>query len=147
MSKSTRTKAAGTRPLRYHLCINANTSGFELDHHNVFFATDYERVFTTIFQSSPSVRTHGLCLCPDRVNGKLSTEGKERLLPLKTRRQMVITVHGPIQARATTQERFGYPSRRFKTRLRREDVTCPDNWHQRFPGGAPLRCSVPWDVF
>ena len=30
-------------------CINATTSGFELDHHNVFFATDYEREYSSSY--------------------------------------------------------------------------------------------------
>ena len=82
--KSTRTRKRQERGLSaITWCINANTSGFELDHHNVFFATDYEREFTTIFKSRSVCNEPTVYVCAqDRVNGKLSTEGKERLLLL-----------------------------------------------------------------
>ena len=140
--KSTRTRKRQERGLSaITWCINANTSGFELDHHNVFFATDYESEFTTIFKSRSVCNEPTVYVCAqDRVNGKLSTEGKERLL-------LLINAPADGDHGAWTRSKLDQHRKNALDVLSRGGLnlafseadcvtTCPDNWHQRFPGSG-----------
>ncbi len=122
-------------------CINATTSGFELDHHNVFFATDYEREFTTIFESRSICNEPTVYVCAqDRVNGSLAATGKERLL-------LLINAPADGDHGTWTGSKLEEQRRNALSVLARGGLnlnffeeecvtTCPDNWHQRFPGSG-----------
>ena len=64
-------------------CIRAPTSGFELSHHNVFFAEDYEAEFRAIFnrREIPEAPTVYLC-AQDRGIGTVEPGAPERMLLL-----------------------------------------------------------------
>jgi 1-hydroxycarotenoid 3,4-desaturase len=63
-------------------CIKGSSSGFDLDHHNVFFESDYPSEFNTIFEERnvPAKPTVYLCAQDRGPNGSLN--GSERLLML-----------------------------------------------------------------
>ena len=63
-------------------CIKGSSSGFELDHHNVFFESNYPSEFNTIFKDRgvPEKPTVYLCAQDRGPNGSLN--GSERLLML-----------------------------------------------------------------
>ena len=63
-------------------CIKGSSSGFGLDHHNVFFESDYPSEFNTLFEKRnvPSKPTVYLCAQDRGPNGSLN--GSERLLML-----------------------------------------------------------------
>ena len=63
-------------------CIKGSSSGFELDHHNVFFEADYPSEFNTIFEERnvPTKPTVYLCAQDRGPNGSLN--GSERMLML-----------------------------------------------------------------
>lgn len=78
-----------TAPLKRSLsavtwCTAARTSGFELAHHNVFFAGDYHAEFEAIFKSRSIAGTPTVYLCAqDRGEGSDHPAGApERLLAL-----------------------------------------------------------------
>ena len=140
--KSTRKRGREERGLSaITWCINANTSGFELDHHNVFFAADYEREFTSIFKSRSVCNEPTVYVCAqDRVNGELSTEGKERLL-------LLINAPADGDHCAWTHSQLEQQRQNALNVLTRGGLsldfseeecvtTCPDQWHQRFPGSG-----------
>ena len=140
--KSTRIRERQARGLSaITWCINATTSGFELDHHNVFFASDYEREFTTIFKSRSVCNEPTVYVCAqDRVNNMHITDGKERLL-------LLINAPADGDHGAWTRPKLEQQRRSALSVLTRcglnldfaeEDcvTTSPDNWHQRFPGSG-----------
>lgn len=122
-------------------CVNANTSGFELDHHNVFFAADYEKEFTSIFGSRSICHEPTVYVCAqDRVNGKLTTGAKERLL-------LLINAPADGDDSAWTSAKLREQQQKALSVLARGGLnlsftqeecvtTCPDDWHQRFPGSG-----------
>ncbi|MBU3671912.1 MAG: phytoene desaturase [Sinobacteraceae bacterium] len=67
-------------------CLHARTSGFELQHHNVFFAADYPREFSAIFADRRITAEPTVYLCAqDRSDSKEVTadpQGRERMLLL-----------------------------------------------------------------
>lgn len=64
-------------------CVNAPTSGFDLDHHNVFFAEDYAAEFDSIFRRRAIVETPTVYLCAqDRGHGRPDPGQAERMLIL-----------------------------------------------------------------
>ncbi|WP_408586163.1 phytoene desaturase family protein, partial [Novosphingobium sp.] len=65
-------------------CLAARTAGFDLAHHNVFFAEDYEAEFRAIFRDRRITRTPTVYLCAqDRGEGSDHPAGApERLLAL-----------------------------------------------------------------
>ena len=65
-------------------CLHARTSGFALDHHNVFFAEDYAAEFDSIFRKRSITQTPTVYLCAqDRGAGSVHVDGEpERLLAL-----------------------------------------------------------------
>lgn len=80
---------AATAPLKRSLsavtwCIAANTSGFELAHHNVFFAANYGAEFQAIFNERRITGTPTVYLCAqDRGEGSNHPSGTpERILAL-----------------------------------------------------------------
>jgi 1-hydroxycarotenoid 3,4-desaturase len=63
--------------------INAATSGFNLDQHNVFFTNNYREEFHDVFERNRIPRTGTVYVCAqDRPSSKLNSEVKERLLLL-----------------------------------------------------------------
>lgn len=63
-------------------CVVAETTGFELDYHNVFFADNYRREFDDIFDKQRICERPTVYVCAqDRLDGKTPT-GPERLLIL-----------------------------------------------------------------
>ena len=65
-------------------CLSARTSGFDLAHHNVFFAADYAEEFRAIFQDRRITQTPTVYLCAqNRGEGSDHPSGTpERLLAL-----------------------------------------------------------------
>ncbi len=63
--------------------VNARAAGFNLDHHNVFFAEDYAREFRTIFRDRGITDAPTVYLCAqDRGPGRSGPKGAERMLLL-----------------------------------------------------------------
>ncbi|WP_353229965.1 1-hydroxycarotenoid 3,4-desaturase CrtD [Novosphingobium sp.] len=65
-------------------CLSARTSGFDLAHHNVFFAEDYRREFDTVFRQRGITDAPTVYLCAqDRGEaGSAQSGSPERLLAL-----------------------------------------------------------------
>lgn len=65
-------------------CVHAPTDGFTLDHHNVFFAEDYQAEFETIFRRRSIVQAPTVYICAqDRGGADRPAPGaRERLLLL-----------------------------------------------------------------
>jgi len=121
-------------------CIKGSSSGFGLDHHNVFFESDYPSEFNTIFEERnvPSKPTVYLCAQDRGPNGSLN--GSERLLML---------VNAPADGDkqtwaqddvARTRDNALAVLDRCGLNLSFEDKNCvsttPADWHGRFPGSG-----------
>ena len=122
-------------------CMRANTSGLDLDHHNVFFAADYEKEFSNIFEQRGICAEPTVYVCAqDRVNGECKSPEGERLLLL-------------INAPPDGDHKAWTPGKLLEQRDRALDVikrgrvniefeeencltTCPDDWHRRFPASG-----------
>ena len=122
-------------------CMRADTSGIDLDHHNVFFAADYEKEFSSIFEQRGVCSEPTVYVCAqDRVNGECKSPNGERLLLL-------------INAPADGDHKAWTPTKLLEQRDRALDVikrggvninfdeenclaTCPDDWHRRFPASG-----------
>jgi 1-hydroxycarotenoid 3,4-desaturase len=62
--------------------MNCPTSGFELSHHNVFFAEEYPTEFTAIFEHGHVCASPTVYLCAQDRSEDVAPNGKERLLLL-----------------------------------------------------------------
>ena len=63
-------------------CLNAPTSGFDLDYHNVFFAEDYRAEFDAIFSRRTICAAPTVYICAEDRAGPEAPQGAERLLLL-----------------------------------------------------------------
>jgi len=121
-------------------CIKGSSSGFGLDHHNVFFESDYPSEFNTLFEKRnvPSKPTVYLCAQDRGPNGSLN--GSERLLML---------VNAPADGDrqswseddvARTRDNALAVLERCGLDLSFRDSNCvsttPNDWHGRFPGSG-----------
>ena len=121
-------------------CIKGSSSGFGLDHHNVFFEPDYPSEFNTLFEKRnvPSKPTVYLCAQDRGPNGSLN--GSERLLML---------VNAPADGDrqswseddvARTRDNALAVLERCGLNLGFRDSDCvsttPNDWHGRFPGSG-----------
>jgi 1-hydroxycarotenoid 3,4-desaturase len=121
-------------------CIKGSSSGFELDHHNVFFESDYPSEFNTIFEKRnvPTKPTVYLCAQDRGPNGSLN--GAERMLML---------VNAPADGDrqvwaeddvARTRDNALAVLDRCGLSLSFGDSDCvsttPTDWHGRFPGSG-----------
>ena len=121
-------------------CIKGSSSGFSLDHHNVFFEADYPSEFNTIFEERnvPSKPTVYLCAQDRGPSGSLN--GSERLLML---------VNAPADGDrqswseddvARTRDNALAVLDRCSLNLSFRDSDCvsttPNDWHGRFPGSG-----------
>jgi 1-hydroxycarotenoid 3,4-desaturase len=121
-------------------CIKGSSSGFDLDHHNVFFESDYPSEFNTIFEERnvPAKPTVYLCAQDRGPNGSLN--GSERLLML---------VNAPADGDrqswsdddvASTRDNALAVLERCGLNLSFRDSDCvsttPNDWHGRFPGSG-----------
>ena len=121
-------------------CIKGSSSGFGLDHHNVFFESDYPSEFNTLFEKRnvPSKPTVYLCAQDRGPNGSLN--GSERLLML---------VNAPADGDrqswseddvARTRDNALAVLERCGLNLSFRDSDCvsttPNDWHGRFPGSG-----------
>ena len=121
-------------------CIKGSSSGFGLDHHNVFFESDYPSEFNTLFEKRniPSKPTVYLCAQDRGPNGSLN--GSERLLML---------VNAPADGDrqswseddvARTRDNALAVLERCGLNLSFRDSNCvsttPNDWHGRFPGSG-----------
>ena len=119
-------------------CIKGSTSGFALDHHNVFFESDYPSEFSTIFRDRNVPDKPTVYLCAQDRGPKGSLNGSERLLML-------------VNAPADGDHQTWSPSEVLRARdnaltvldrcglsieFKDEDCvsTTPNDWHGRFPG-------------
>ncbi len=122
-------------------CINAETSGFELDHHNVFFAQNYAQEFSTIFDQRGICNEPTVYVCAqDRINGAPLKSGTERLL-------LLINAPADGDHKAWTSTKLGEQRERALEVLQRGGVditfseqdcvvSSPDDWHHRFPASG-----------
>ena len=121
-------------------CIKGSSSGFELDHHNVFFESNYPSEFNTIFKDRgvPEKPTVYLCAQDRGPNGSLN--GSERLLML---------VNAPADGDRQTWSKDDVMRTRDNAlavlarcglNLSFKDNDCvsttPTDWHGRFPGSG-----------
>lgn len=63
-------------------CLNAPTSGFALDYHNVFFAEDYKAEFDAIFRQREICNAPTVYICAEDRASDTVPQGPERLLLL-----------------------------------------------------------------
>ena len=119
-------------------CLKGKTSGFPLDHHNVFFDANYPEEFRTIFgdRNLPDNPTVYVCAQDRGPNGAMN--GSERLFMLVNAPangdQLTWTESEVARARdnaLTMLHRCG-----LSVQFRDEDCisTSPTDWHGRFPG-------------
>jgi 1-hydroxycarotenoid 3,4-desaturase len=122
-------------------CMRARTSGLDLDHHNVFFAENYEREFTSIFDHRGICAEPTVYVCAqDRVNGECKSTEDERLLVL---------VNAPADGDRNTwtpdtlrqqRDRAVDVIKRGGVNISVEEESCvatgPDDWHARFPASG-----------
>jgi 1-hydroxycarotenoid 3,4-desaturase len=122
-------------------CINAETSGFPLAHHNVFFAENYPQEFEAVFKNRDVVDAPTVYICAqDRGSEIAPILGKpERLLVL---------INAPADGDARAFNAEDYSERTFAllrecgltvNRTSQNSVaTTPAEFHQLFPatGGA-----------
>jgi len=121
-------------------CIKGSSSGFKLDHHNVFFESNYPDEFHTIFEKRdvPAKPTVYLCAQDRGPNGSLN--GSERLMML---------VNAPADGDQQTwadddvariRDNALSVLERCGLNLSFNDEHCvsttPTDWHGRFPGSG-----------
>jgi 1-hydroxycarotenoid 3,4-desaturase len=125
-------------------CLHAPTEGFELEHHNVFFAEDYAAEFDAIFRRRTIVAAPTVYLCAQ------DRGGAERPAP-GARERMLLLVNAPPDGDRTPMEAAAVEAvatnalgllRDCGLELRREEgeavVTTPSGFDALFPatGGA-----------
>ncbi|MDG2459880.1 MAG: phytoene desaturase family protein [Luminiphilus sp.] len=121
-------------------CIKGNSSGFELDHHNVFFESNYPSEFSTIFSERevPTKPTVYLCAQDRGPNGSLN--GSERLLMLVNAPADGDTNTWSEDKVARTRDNALAVLERCGLNLIFRDSNCvsttPTDWHGRFPGSG-----------
>jgi len=119
-------------------CLNAETSGFDLDYHNVFFAEDYQGEFSAVFDSRTVTDAPTVYVCAqDRIGGA-KPDGQERLLALINapadgdRAALSPGQIAELEARA-----FGLMEvcgLQVEPTLDNAVITTPDGFEQLFPG-------------
>ena len=121
-------------------CIKGSSSGFGLDHHNVFFESDYPSEFNTLFEKRnvPSKPTVYLCAQDRGPNGSLNgSEGLQLLdsAPADGGRQ-----RWSEDDVARTRDNALAVLERCGLNLGFRDSDCvsttPNDWHGRFPGSG-----------
>ena len=121
-------------------CIKGSSSGFDLDHHNVFFESDYPSEFNTIFEERnvPSKPTVYLCAQDRGPNGSLN--GSERLLMLVNAPADGDRQSWSEDGVARTRDNALAVLERCGLNLSFRDTDCvsttPNDWHGRFPGSG-----------
>jgi 1-hydroxycarotenoid 3,4-desaturase len=120
--------------------LRARSSGFPLDHHNVFFSRDYRREFERIFGAAQAPDEPTVYVCAqDRGPGRaLPADGEERLLclinaPADGDRR----AWGDEETRACEQACFDLLSRcglALERTPRRSLASTPAVFERRFPG-------------
>jgi len=139
-------RAVRPRPLKNRAlsaltwCIKGSSSGFELDHHNVFFESHYPNEFSTIFKDRnvPAKPTVYLCAQDRGHNGSLN--GSERLLMLVNAPADGDRQVWPGDDVARTRDNALAVLDRCGLTLSFRDTDCvstsPTDWHGRFPGSG-----------
>jgi 1-hydroxycarotenoid 3,4-desaturase len=136
-------------------CLSAETSGFALLRHTVFFSDDYESEFTDIFERGRIPATPTVYVCAhDRDDGDgPAPQGPERLLVLINAPATGDKLDTPPEMVAACGERaFGLLERCGLSVERRPDAevsTTPAGFHALFPatGGALYgRASHGWQA-
>ena len=121
-------------------CIKGSSSGFNLDHHNVFFESDYPSEFNTIFEERnvPSKPTVYLCAQDRGPMGSLN--GSERLLMLVNAPADGDRQNWSDDDVARTRDSALAVLERCGLNLSFRDSDCvsttPKDWHGRFPGSG-----------
>ena len=121
-------------------CIKGSSSGFGLDHHNVFFESDYPSEFNTLFEKRnvPSKPTVYLCAQDRGPNGSLN--GSERLLMLVNAPAGGARQSWSEDDVARTRDNALAVLERCGLNLGFRDSDCvsttPNDWHGRFPGSG-----------
>lgn len=125
-------------------CLHAPTSGFNLDYHNVFFASDYEREFMAVFKDRTVCDAPTVYICAeDRTPGPgAAPNGPERLLMLVNAPADGDTrTFSEAQMEAIANNAFGLLSDcglDIDTSSGAVHITGPDGFNNLFPasGGA-----------
>lgn len=135
------------------LCMVAETSGFPLDYHTVFFGEDYQDEFRAIFDRREETPLPTLYICAeDRRDGH--TSGPERIFCLVNAPpdgDLDRPRARPEEARDHIIARLAQYGLTLRTTPADAVITTPDDFHTDFPGsGGSLYGSVnhgPFDSF
>ena len=126
-------------------CINAETSGFPLAHHNVFFAEDYPAEFDEVFRRRDIIEAPTVYICAqDRGGGHLLSGG----LPGApgTPERLLVLINAPADGDSRTFNAGCYAERTFdllarcgltiKTSAENSRPTTPTDFNRLFPGSG-----------
>jgi 1-hydroxycarotenoid 3,4-desaturase len=121
-------------------CIKGSSSGFDLDHHNVFFESNYPSEFNTLFHDRRIPQKPTVYLCAQDRGPNRSLNGSERMLML---------VNAPADGDqhtwdndqvARTRDNALAVLNRCGLNLNFRDSDCvsttPSDWHGRFPASG-----------
>ncbi len=122
-------------------CLNAETNGFPLAHHNVFFAEDYPAEFDAVFRKRDIVDAPTVYICAqDRVGDTVPAPG--------TPERLLVLINAPADGDNRQFDASDYAGRTFNLlsrcglTIKRSDVnsvpTTPSDFNTLFPatGGA-----------
>jgi 1-hydroxycarotenoid 3,4-desaturase len=121
-------------------CIKGNSSGFNLDHHNVFFESNYPSEFNTLFHDRRMPQKPTVYLCAQDRGPHRALNGSERMLML---------VNAPANGDQQTWDKDQVARTRDNAlavlarcglNLSFGDSNCvsttPADWHGRFPASG-----------
>jgi 1-hydroxycarotenoid 3,4-desaturase len=120
--------------------LHAETAGFPLERHNVFFQPDYRREFDDIFAHGRLPATPTVYVCAqDRGGPAEPAPARDRLLvlvnaPAETRRMLTESEIDACESHSfSLLDRYGLTIRRTPQNSLR---TTPSDFHRLFPGSA-----------
>jgi len=121
-------------------CIKGSSSGFDLDHHNVFFEADYPSEFNALFRERSVPKKPTVYLCAQDRGPHRALNGAERMLML---------VNAPADGDRQTWDKDRVARTRdnalavlgrcgLSLNFRDSDCvsTTPNDWHGRFPASG-----------
>ena len=126
-------------------CINAETSGFPLVHHNVFFAADYPAEFDAVFRRRYITEAPTVYICAQDRGGGHSPSGGLPGAP-GTPERLLVLINAPADGDSRTFNAGSYAERTFellarcgltiKTTAENSRPTTPTDFNRLFPGSG-----------